>query len=145
MAQLITGVNKVFGGATLPIFVSFNAFQHLIGVFHGHTHDWLSVFRGFLRFLEGSKTSPIRRTGIGSVWLLEIKLHGPMGCRSVQSVISDSSVVGRLDPAHGVVEEGDARTAVNSGCRPSRGRLGIGLRARLPLGSFLDRQYRVRQ
>ena len=68
-----------------------------------------------------------------------------MRCRPVHSVISGESVVCRLDPAHGVVEEGDARTAVNSECRHSRGHLGIGLRARLPLGAFFDRLYRVRQ
>lgn len=51
------------GERTLPHFVSFNAFRHLIGVFFSRPNDWLSVFRGFLRFLRGSKTSPIRRTG----------------------------------------------------------------------------------
>ena len=50
------------GERTLPRFVSFNTFQHLIGIFYTRSNDWLSVFRGFLRFLEGSKTTPIRRT-----------------------------------------------------------------------------------
>jgi len=51
-----------FGERALPLFAPFNAFQHLIGIFYRCSNDWLSVFRGFLRFLEGSKTSPIRRT-----------------------------------------------------------------------------------
>ena len=50
-----------FGVRTLPRFVSFITFQHLIGIFYRRSNDWLSVFRGFLRFLEGSKTTPIRR------------------------------------------------------------------------------------
>ena len=52
-----------FGGRALHLFAPFNTFQHLIGIFYRRSNDWLSVFRGFLRFLEGSKTSPIRRTG----------------------------------------------------------------------------------
>jgi hypothetical protein len=48
-----------FGGAHAPPFC---AVQRLNGVFHKRSNDWLSVFRGFLRFLKGSKTTPIRRT-----------------------------------------------------------------------------------
>ena len=50
------------GVRALPLFAPFNAFQRLNGIFYRRSNDWLSVFRGFLRFLEGSKTSPIRRT-----------------------------------------------------------------------------------
>lgn len=60
------------GERALPRFVSFNTFQRLIGVFHRHTNDWLSVFRGFLRFLKGSKTSPIRRTPVAKRKFLRI-------------------------------------------------------------------------
>jgi len=52
----------LWGERALHHFVSFNAFQHLIGIFYRRSNDWLSVFRGFLMFLEGSKTAPIRRT-----------------------------------------------------------------------------------
>ena len=52
----------LWGERALPLFVSFNTFQRLNGVFYRRSNDWLSVFRGFLWFLEGSKTSPIRRT-----------------------------------------------------------------------------------
>ena len=63
MIHSIDGCLVISGVRTLPLFAPSNTFQHLIAIFYRRSNDWLTVFRGFLRFLEGSKTSPIRRTG----------------------------------------------------------------------------------